>query len=101
MLTIHHLGKSQSERIVWLCEELGLPYELKHYVRDPVTILSPPALRATPPGANSASRRLDARNGAFLEGEPDSAAGLVGAARRQLGRRRNELRARLGARRGH
>ena len=29
MLTVHHLGKSQSERIVWLCEELGIPYELK------------------------------------------------------------------------
>jgi glutathione S-transferase len=29
MLTIHHLGRSQSERIVWLCEELGIPYELK------------------------------------------------------------------------
>jgi glutathione S-transferase len=49
MLTIHHLGKSQSERIVWLCEELGVPYELKIYDRDPVTILSPPALRALHP----------------------------------------------------
>jgi len=28
MLTVHHLGKSQSERIVWLCEELAIPYEL-------------------------------------------------------------------------
>ena len=33
MLTVHHLGRSQSERIVWLCEELGLDYELKHYAR--------------------------------------------------------------------
>ena len=49
MLTIHHLGKSQSERIVWLCEELGVPYELKHYVRDSVTSLSPPELRALHP----------------------------------------------------
>jgi glutathione S-transferase len=49
MLTVHHLGKSQSERIVWLCEELGLPYELKHHVRDPVTILSPPELVALHP----------------------------------------------------
>ena len=49
MLTIHHLGKSQSERIVWLCEELGVPYALKHYVRDPVTMLSPPELRALHP----------------------------------------------------
>ena len=49
MLTIHHLGHSQSERIIWLCEELEVPYELKHYQRDPVTILSPPALRALHP----------------------------------------------------
>jgi glutathione S-transferase len=49
MIIIHHLGKSQSERIVWLCEELGVPYELKHYVRDPVTMLSPPELRALHP----------------------------------------------------
>ncbi len=49
MLTIHHLGRSQSERIVWLCEELGLPYELKHYDRDAVSKLSPPELRALHP----------------------------------------------------
>jgi glutathione S-transferase len=41
MLTIHHLGRSQSERIIWLCEELELPYELKCYNRDPVTMLAP------------------------------------------------------------
>jgi glutathione S-transferase len=34
MITVHHLGVSQSERIVWLCEELGLPYTLKRYARD-------------------------------------------------------------------
>ena len=49
MLTIHHLGKSQSERIIWLCEELGVPYELKRYERDPVTILSPPELKVLHP----------------------------------------------------
>jgi glutathione S-transferase len=48
-LTVHHLGKSQSERILWLCEELGIPYELKHYTRDKVTILSPPELQALHP----------------------------------------------------
>ena len=41
MLTVHHLGKSQSERIVWLCEELQFPYELKRYARDSVTMLAP------------------------------------------------------------
>lgn len=45
MIIIHHLGHSASERIVWLCEELDLPYDLRHYVRDPVTMLSPPALK--------------------------------------------------------
>lgn len=33
MITIHHLGVSQSDRVVWLMEELGLPYELKWYNR--------------------------------------------------------------------
>ena len=41
MLTVHHLGKSQSERIVWLCEELGIPYELKRYAREPVGNAAP------------------------------------------------------------
>ena len=49
MLTIHHLGHSQSERIVWLCEELGLPYELALHTRDAITRLSPPALKALHP----------------------------------------------------
>jgi len=49
MLTVHHLGKSQSERIVWLCEELGLAYELKLYDRDPVTRLAPPEYKALHP----------------------------------------------------
>lgn len=49
MLKIHHLGHSQSERIVWLCEELGVPYELVKHTRDPVTRLSPPELKALHP----------------------------------------------------
>ena len=49
MLTIHHLVKSQSERIIWLCEELGLPYQLIRYERDPVTILAPPELKKIHP----------------------------------------------------
>jgi glutathione S-transferase len=49
MLTVHHLGKSQSERILWLCEELGVPYELKRYERDPVTRLGPPEYKALHP----------------------------------------------------
>ena len=49
MLTVHHLSKSQSERIIWLCEELGIAYELKLYTRDPVTRLAPPAFKALHP----------------------------------------------------
>ena len=47
MLTVHHLGKSQSERIVWLCEELEIPYELKRYARAP--LLAPPDYKALHP----------------------------------------------------
>src|ERR1700748_455605 len=49
MLTVHHLGKSQSERIVWLCEELSIPYELKRYTRDAVTMLAPGENKALHP----------------------------------------------------
>ena len=48
-LVVHHLGVSQSERIVWLCEELGLAYDLKVYDRDPVTRLAPAAYKALHP----------------------------------------------------
>jgi glutathione S-transferase len=49
MLTVHHLGVSQSERIVWLCEELDVPYDLVRYDRDPVTRLAPPDYKALHP----------------------------------------------------
>lgn len=42
MIIIHHLLVSQSERVIWLMEELGLPYELKSYPRDPQTRLAHP-----------------------------------------------------------
>jgi glutathione S-transferase len=49
MLTVHHLGISQSDRIVWLCEELGIRYDLKLYQRDPQTRLAPADYRALTP----------------------------------------------------
>jgi len=49
MLTVHHLGISQSERIVWLCEELSVHYRLVRYDRDPVTRLAPPEYKALHP----------------------------------------------------
>jgi glutathione S-transferase len=44
MLTVHHLENSRSHRILWLLEELGVPYEIRHYKRDPKTSLAPPEL---------------------------------------------------------
>ena len=49
MITVHHLNNSRSQRILWLLEELGLPYEITRYQRDPATMLAPPALRAVHP----------------------------------------------------
>ena len=50
MLTVHHLGVSQSERIVWLCEELEIPYELKRYDRvPPGRGMGPPEYKALHP----------------------------------------------------
>jgi glutathione S-transferase len=49
MITVHHLGVSQSERVVWLCEELEIPYALKRYDRDATTRLAPAEYRALHP----------------------------------------------------
>lgn len=44
MITVHHLNNSRSQRILWLLEELGLPYEVRRYQRDAKTSLAPPEL---------------------------------------------------------
>ena len=49
MITVHHLNHSRSQRVLWLLEELELPYEIQYYERDPVTRLAPPSLRAIHP----------------------------------------------------
>jgi len=49
MIVVHHLNNSRSQRILWLLEELGLEYEIKHYQRDPKTMLAPPELKAVHP----------------------------------------------------
>lgn len=49
MLTLHHLGVSQSERILWLLEELGLPFDLISYQRDEATRLAPSDYKALHP----------------------------------------------------
>ena len=49
MLVVHHLNESRSQRILWLLEELGLPYEIRFYERDAKTRLAPPELIAVHP----------------------------------------------------
>jgi glutathione S-transferase len=49
MIVVHHLNESRSQRILWLLEELKLPYEIKFYSRDAVTRLAPPELKAIHP----------------------------------------------------
>jgi len=44
MITVHHLNNSRSQRVLWLLEELGLPYEIEKYQRDAKTMLAPPSL---------------------------------------------------------
>ncbi|MDW5442284.1 glutathione S-transferase [Polaromonas sp. SM01] len=49
MITVHHLNNSRSQRVLWLLEELALPYEITRYERDRKTMLAPPSLRAVHP----------------------------------------------------
>ena len=49
MVVVHHLNNSRSQRVLWLLEELGVPYEVKRYERDTKTMLAPPSLLAIHP----------------------------------------------------
>ncbi|PXA79653.1 glutathione S-transferase [Caulobacter sp. D4A] len=49
MVVVHHLNNSRSQRVLWLLEELGVPYEVKRYERNLQTMLAPPELRAIHP----------------------------------------------------
>ena len=49
MITVHHLNNSRSQRVLWLLEELGLPYEITKYQRDAKTMLAPPELAKVHP----------------------------------------------------
>jgi glutathione S-transferase len=60
-LIVHHLNNSRSQRILWLMEELGLDYEIKHYQRDAVTNLAPPELLAVHPLGKSPMLEEDGR----------------------------------------
>ena len=71
MITVHHLETSRSQRVLWLLEELGLPYKIKRYQRDPKTKLAPPALKAVHPLGKSPvitdGDETIAESGAILE----------------------------------
>lgn len=71
MLTVHHLETSRSQRVLWLLEELGVPYALKRYARDRKTKLAPPELKAVHPLGKSPVVTDDgdtiAESGAILE----------------------------------
>jgi glutathione S-transferase len=71
MIIVHHLNNSRSQRILWLLEELGLPYEIKKYQRDPKTMLAPPELRAVHPLGKSPviqdGETIVAESGAIIE----------------------------------
>ena len=49
MITVHHLNNSRSQRVLWLLEELAVPYEIKKYQRDAKTMLAPPELMQVHP----------------------------------------------------
>jgi glutathione S-transferase len=71
MIVVHHLENSRSQRILWLLEELGLPYEVRRYERDRKTMLAPPALRRIHPLGKSPviedDGRILAETGAIIE----------------------------------
>jgi len=71
MLTVHHLNNSRSQRVLWLLEELGVPYEIQKYERDPKTMLAPPELARIHPLGKSPvvidDGAVVAESGAILE----------------------------------
>ena len=61
MITLHHLNRSRSHRILWLLEETGTPYTIVHYTRDKKTNLAPPELSAIHPLGKSPMIEMDGR----------------------------------------
>ncbi|HQS70256.1 MAG: glutathione S-transferase [Novosphingobium sp. 28-62-57] len=60
-IVVHHLNNSRSQRVLWLLEELGIDYEIRHYQRDAVTNLAPPELKAVHPLGKSPLLEIDGR----------------------------------------
>jgi len=81
MITVHHLENSRSQRVLWLLEELGLPYDVKRYARDKKTSLAPPELLAVHPLGKSPvitdGAITVAETGAIVEYLVDKASGAL------------------------
>jgi glutathione S-transferase len=71
VITVHHLNNSRSQRVLWLLEELGVPYEVKRYERDAATMRAPASLRAVHPLGKSPvitdEGRVMAESGAIID----------------------------------
>jgi glutathione S-transferase len=71
MITVHHLNNSRSQRVLWLLEELGVPYEIQHYQRDARTMLAPSSLKKVHPLGKSPvitdGDEVVAESGAIIE----------------------------------
>ncbi|SMF76338.1 glutathione S-transferase family protein [Allosphingosinicella indica] len=82
MITVHHLENSRSQRVLWLLEELGLPFEVRRYERNPKTMLAPRALKAVHPLGKSPviedEGRIIAETGAIIEYLVEKADGRLG-----------------------
>jgi glutathione S-transferase len=83
MIIVHHLENSRSQRILWLLEELGLPYEVKRYERNRATMLAPPELKRVHPLGKSPVIEDDgvvvAETGAIVEYLVEKGDGRLGA----------------------
>lgn len=83
-IIVHHLEHSRSQRVLWLLEEVGLPYEIRHYARDKKTMLAPPELRQVHPLGKSPviedtdENRVIAETGAIVDYIVDKADGRFG-----------------------
>ena len=82
MIIVHHLQNSRSQRILWLLEELELPYDVRRYERDPKTMLAPPELRRVHPLGKAPmieyEGRVVAETGAIVEYLVEKAGGRLG-----------------------
>ncbi|MBV8688457.1 MAG: glutathione S-transferase [Alphaproteobacteria bacterium] len=82
MIIVHHLENSRSQRVLWLLEELGLPYEVRRYARDRRTMLAPPELKRVHPLGKSPviedDGRIVAETGAIVEYLVEKAGGRLG-----------------------